>query len=453
MKPIVSTISNKITLLIGVVLLPMASVAQQGAVNLTLTLDKARTIALANNPEILAGAVDAKINKEQIAEARLKRIPQIYADYNVQRNLIIPVTPVPSNAFNPNAPEGQITPLRFATKWTSNTGINASLDLFNPQKKQAVQEALIKEKITALENANLSNNISFEVGKAYLECLIASEQLRLAIADTVTKSGMLKITKQQFNEGRLQLSTLNQAMADRNNVLNNWEEASKIFSSSKSQLLYFLGFTPEDNQKVEFLDNLEGLFKTYQKNSDTSALNSNSYNKLSQNKTLLNTQIKGAVKGYLPSVILKGYYGANYYDNSFDLFKSSNWNGNSFVNLGIRVPITEGLERQKKIAQLRLQKEAYDLRYQAEKNKNRLDFLSAVQEAEMFEKKYLRSQENLKLAEKNVLLAQQQYENGRLLMNDLYQITYNYQKEKNTYLTTAYNYILSALTVEKLRRY
>ncbi|WGQ09765.1 TolC family protein [Pedobacter gandavensis] len=444
---------NRMVIIVGFLLLPILSFAQQNMLKLNLSLAQARALAVEKNPKIAAGELDAKINKEIIAEARLKRIPQVYADANLQNNLIIPVTPVPANAFNPNAPDGLLMPLKFTTRWTSNTGLNANIDLFNSPKKQNLKEALIKEKITKLQNENEANLTSFEVGNAYLATLIAAEQLRLAALDTLTKSKILKISQQQFDEGRLLLTTLNQLKADRNNTLNNFDEATKIYIDSKAKLLYTMGFPPEDNIDIEFSDNLESLFKSYQIKAETESATSISLNQLKQNETLLNTQITSTVKGYLPTLTLKAYYGANYFDNNFDILKSSNWNGNSFVNLGLKLPITEGLDRQKKIKQLQLQKQANLLRYQDERNKNKLDYLAALREAAVLEKNYLRVQENFRLAEKNLDLAEQQFRNGRILITELQQIAYNYQKEKNNYLNMAYNYILAKLTAEKINKY
>ena len=44
-----------------------------------------------------------------------KRLPLIYAEGNLQRNIITPITPVPAEAFDSNAAPGEILPLKFAT--------------------------------------------------------------------------------------------------------------------------------------------------------------------------------------------------------------------------------------------------------------------------------------------------------------------------------------------------
>lgn len=419
---------------------------------LSLTLEKARAMALERNQQLAAGAIDAKINKEKTREARLSRIPEIYGDLNVQRNLIIPVTPVPSNAFNPNAPEGQLTPLRFTTKWTANTGLNASVDLFNPEKRQAIREALIQEELTRLDNESTRHDLTFEVGKAYAASLIAFEQLRLAVADTLTKAKVLEVSQQQFDQGRLLLASLNQAIADRNASLNKYDEALGIYEENRDQLLYLLGYAPDGTMSIAFEDNLENLFQIFVTKGEQAGGNF-SFNKLRQNEALLNTQIKAANAAFLPAITFKAYYGANYFDNNFEIFKSANWNGNSFLNVGVRVPITEGFIRKNRIKQLELEKQGNELRYQYETNKNQADYLAAKREAVAHEKGYRRTQENFQLAATNLRLAEQQFSFGRLGLDELSKVSYNYEKEKNNYLNSAYNYILSRLNMEKLNAY
>ncbi|MET3114649.1 outer membrane protein [Pedobacter sp. CG_S7] len=440
--------------LFGIFFIPfLIKAQQQQPVKMHLSLEGAIELALTNNPKLLAKGLDIQITKEVTAQAKWKRIPQVYTDFNLQRNLIIPVTPVPANAFNPNAPEGEILPLRFATKWTANTGINAQIDLFNPQRKQAVKEAEIKEEISGLQKEKEENDLYFDVSIAYAMALVASVQVKLSEADTLTKARILKMSQQQFDLGRLTLIELNQVKRDRNTTLGNFEETEKIFSNSKAQLLYYLGYEPVAEVEIEFSDSIESLFLLHQKDILIDSTQSFALKSLLQNDLLINTQINGAKSGYLPLLSMKAYYGANYFDKNFELFKSSNWNGNSFLNVGVRIPITEGLDRQKKINQLKLQKDANALAYKDQQHKNKLDFLEASRDADFYQKKYRLTMANFKIAEKNLQLTEQQYENGRLLISDLYRSSYNYQQEKTNYLNVAYNFIIAKMKRYKISRY
>ncbi|WP_334641767.1 TolC family protein [Pedobacter sp. CAN_A7] len=441
----------KLTLLnaIFLLLLPIIIKAQESPVTLRLSLREARKMALHQNPRLRAGDLNTQIARENIAQVKWKRIPQVYADFNLQRNLIIPVTPVPANAFNPSAPEGELLPLRFSTKWTANTGLNAQVDLFNPQKKQELQEAKLQAEQSVTEQQQLENDIDFEVSKAYAAALIAEEQLRLAIADTVAKFKMVTMTQEQFDAGRLLLAELNLAKADRNTTLSHFDEATKINADATAQLLYHLGYDPEAEVKLEFTDDIESLFSSFQGVAMADSSQRLSLKRLDQEEQMINVQLKGTKNGFLPVLAVQGYYGSNYFDNNFELFKSRNWNGNSFVNVGLRIPLTEGLERVKKISQLKLQQQVNRLEYQDQQHKNKLDGLAASREVALAEKKYTRAKDNFILAQENYQNVQAQYNNGRLLIGDFYKQSYAYEQEKNSYLNASYDFILARMKQEK----
>lgn len=442
----------KLTLLnaIFLLLLPMFIQAQQSPTTLRLSLAEARKLAMQQNSRLRAGDLNTQIAKENIAQVKLKRIPQVYGDFNLQRNLIIPVTPVPANAFNPAAPEGELLPLRFSTKWTANTGLNAQVDLFNPQKRQELQEAKLQAEQSVTTQQQLENDLAFEVSSAYAAALIAAEQLRLAVADTVAKFTMVTMTQQQLDAGRLLLAELNQAKADRNTTLSRFDEATKINADANAELLYHLGYDPEAEVKLELADDIESLFSSFQGSglmADSSQ--SLSLKRLNQDEQLINIQLKGTKNGFLPVLAVQGYYGSNYFDNDFELLKSRNWNGNSFVNVGLRIPVTEGLDRVKKINQLKLQHQVNRLEYQDQQRKNKLDGLAANREVTLAAQKYKRAKDNFNLAQQNYQNAQAQYNNGRLLIGDFYKQSYTYEQEKNNYLNASYDFILARMKQEK----
>lgn len=112
---------------------------------LPLSLHKAREMAIANSLEIFSKETDVRIAEDHVALEKIKRYPTVSGDLNLQRNSIIPVTPVPAKAFDPAAPVDEIRPLQFATKWSGNTGLNASYDLFNPNLKSESQSLTLKK--------------------------------------------------------------------------------------------------------------------------------------------------------------------------------------------------------------------------------------------------------------------------------------------------------------------
>lgn len=418
-------------------------------VKLELSLEEARRIAVENNPDFNINALEVDIAKETQKQAALKRIPQIYGDFNLQQNLIIPSTPVPAKAFDPNAGDDELMLLRFTTKWTSNIGVNASYDLFNPSLQGAVKEAAIESEIKETDHLLAKNQLLFDVGDAYYACLVALEQVRLAEVDSLSKFKVVEMTQKQFDAGRATLPVLNEVKLAQNNSRSNFQEASKIFKNSKEKLLVLLGYSPTDPVKISFQKELGEMLSDTETSSSEEHLSLN-LRKLQQQSKLAEIQLNTAKNGFLPTLSLNGYYGSRFYDNSFQLFKGGNWFGNSFINIGLRVPITEGIDRIKKISQLKIQQQIIAESIRSQRNKQQLDINTARDDVDYYEQEFKRKKENIAMAEENLKLATQQYEKGRILISDYYNGVYTFQKERTAYLESLYKLFVSKLSLEKV---
>ncbi len=417
-------------------------------VKLELSLEEARRIAVENNPDFNINALEVDIAKETQKQAELKRVPQIYGDFNLQQNLIIPSTPVPAKAFDPNAGDDELMLLRFTTKWTSNIGVNASYDLFNPSLQGAVKEAAIESEIKETDHLLAKNQLLFDVGDAYYACLIALEQVRLAEVDSLSKFKIAEMTQKQFDAGRATLPVLNEVKLAQNNSRSNFQEALKIFKNSKEKLLVLLGYSPAEPIEISFKKELGELLSDTESPSIQEHLSLN-LQKLQQQSKLADIQLNTARNGFLPTLSLNGYYGSRYYDNSFQLFKGGNWFGNSFINIGLRVPITEGIDRVKKVSQLKIQQQIIAESIRSQRNKQQLDINTARNDVDYYEQEFKRKKENIAMAEENLQLATQQYEKGRILISDYYNGVYTFQKERTAYLESLYKLFVSKLSLEK----
>ncbi len=425
--------------------------AQQIALPPNLSLEEAQEIALKNNPNIRIDALNVAISQKQVEQARWEKIPDIYANYDLRRNLIIPTTPVPAKAFNPDAPEGKLLPLKFSTNWTSNTGLNARVDLFNPQTHGKIKETVQQAALSKTDKEITANELKFKVGKDYGACIIAKEQLELAIADTISKSEILKMTREQYEAGRIKITDLNRAVSEKSNALSNYLHAVKILASARVQLLADMGYDPSQNYTFRISDRIPNLLSSFKKVHEKGG-NSLSLKKWKQQKKLTEIQLQNIQSGFFPTVSLNGFYGSNYFDNDFDLFNNKNWYGNSYIGISVKIPITEGLDRLKQMEALRLQRESDQAGYRAQRNQVQLDKIQARQDAAYKEKDLLQKEKNMRLTRKNLQTAQSQFSSGRLLSGDLAQADFAYQQAKTAYLQAAYDFIVAKMYLEKISR-
>ncbi len=425
--------------------------AQQPALPENLSLAEARRVASKHNPDLQVSTLNTAIAQKQVAQAKRTKIPEVSANYDLRRNLIIPVTPVPAKAFDPNAPEGQLLPLKFSTNWSSNAGLNATIDLFNPDKHGQLKAAQQQVVLHEIDRKITASQLSFKIGKDYASCIIAKKQLKLAIADTLSKSKILKMTQAQYAAGRLKRSELNQVQAAKHTALNNYFHAIKIWASAKARLLADMGYNPAKTYSFFLTDSLQSLLDQLNK-VPVQPTGNLSLQKWKQQKKLTAIQLDNTRAGFLPLVSLRGFYGVNYFDNKFDLLNNDNWYGNSYIGLSVNLPITAGWERMKKIEALRLQQAANQANLRSRRLEMQLEIVQANQDVAYKEKVLLQKKKNIDLARADLQAATDLFSEGRLLVGDLVGTNYEYQQAKTAYLQAAYDLIIARMTLQKVSR-
>src|SRR5690606_28773896 len=130
------------------------------------------------------------------------------------------------------------------TRWNSKAGVQLSWDLFNP-----TQQADQASKAIELEKANLQiqkeeQDWLKEAIKAYAASVLASEQLRLAIADSSNYQQILEISKQRAEAGREKQADYISAQQEMTRKLIQWQEAWAVLQEADIQFRGLL--TQED---------------------------------------------------------------------------------------------------------------------------------------------------------------------------------------------------------------
>src|SRR5690606_12192060 len=198
----------------------------------------------ANTYEKLVQAKSSlEIAQLEVTAEKGKRLPLIYAEGNLQRNIITPVTPVPANAFDPDAPPGEILPLKFATDWSSRMGLNFSMNLFNPQTAGAIQIAELDRKSKELDIEKTVNDWKRNATEAYAKVVLSSKQYEQAILDTVLYSEILEVTAARYKSGRTTELDFNKAKQEFLNKKTQLAEAYRVLMVSNADLSAYIDMT------------------------------------------------------------------------------------------------------------------------------------------------------------------------------------------------------------------
>lgn len=405
-----------------------------------LSMKEAVQKALDNRSDFQVSKIQEQIASKQTEVARFGRIPKIYGDYDLQRNLIIPTTPVPAKAFDPSAPEGKLTPLQFSTKWTSGAGVTASVDLFNPALEGQIAESELQEEISETDTRITENKLKYQVRSAYVETLIAREQWRMAVADTLSKHQLLDMTILQHAGGRINDVQLNTVRNTLTQSKVGFFNALKIYESSKVDLFAQMGVDPSGFEKVELTDSIPMWVEEKTMEGDLPAHDLN-LKKINQQQALNRLQADNLKKTAIPTVTLSGFLGMNYYENKFNIWKGENWYGNSYLKVGVHVPITEGMDRNRKIAVLDLKREVLQQNYADQEKEKQKELIKVRQDLKYTNKSYMLQKKQIIRSEENYVQAIRQFDAGRILIKEVIESDLQYRQAKSNYLQALYDHM------------
>lgn len=357
--------------------------------------------------------LEMKVKQEELKELKASRIPVFYVDANLQRNLIIPTTPVPAIAFDPSAKDGAVIPLKFATKWSSKAGVQLEWGIFDPLRSLEDQQ-----KALAIEKANLNietyrQDWKKEATLAYASVVLATEQYTLARQDSIHYDKICKISKSRYDEGRDNLISYLSAQQEFERKRIQQREAWAVLVDADLELRKYV-----DLDSTQYLtSNIEDII------SNLRAYNSQNYNLSSLQIDLKDyTLQQQAVKKQLyPSLKVNAYLGEQYFSNEFRLDRGTEWYGNSYVNLAMRIPLSSFLTAKPTLNKISWQSNSTALLIQQEQKNDHIRSQQKQAKIKACQQKLEHLHVILDLSKSSNQSQEALYHEGRALLSDLNQ--------------------------------
>lgn len=378
-----------------------------------LSLSKA--LELANSPqkkqaetEVLKQDINFKIQKA-------KRLPLIYGDANLQRNLIVPVTPVPAIAFNPNALPNEITPLKFATDWSAKAGLQFSLDIFNSQNQLDIKSAEFEKKRSEISKKQATVEFNKLIIDLYAQTYLSQLQYEVSLINEAKFNETLNIILIRNKEGRASDLEKNNALQKALELELTTNEAEYVLKNKFLELANYLDISIYERLSTSIDEILASHFK--KEDFDVELLKLDIAQK--------NYEIKNNKLSSLPKLSFNAYYGTQFYNNQLKVYDSDYWYGNSFVNFSIRIPLTEHYEKRLKSKLFTYDLEIFQSKLSALELENHIFMEQNKNEKLILEQKIRKQKEIIDLISNNVEIIKAQLNSGTVLISE-----YNSELEK-----------------------
>lgn len=373
-----------------------------------LSLSKA--LELANNPEYKQAELEVLNQEINVKIQKQKRLPLIYGEANIQRNLIVPVTPVPAIAFNPNAQPGEIIPLKFATDWSAKAGLQFSIDLYNSQNHLNIKQSENDSKKSKLNKIQIADDFKNLIIDLYAQVFLAQQQFEIALLNENNFKETLEIIIKRNQAGRVSDLEKNSGLQKAYELELTTDEAEMVLKNKYLQLANYLDISGFDFVSTSIDEMIEQNWVVTDYEIEQLQLDL-----ISKQIEIDNNKSKS-----IPKLALNAYYGGQFYDNSLKLTNSENWFGNSFVNLTLRIPITENIEKSLKNKQYQFEKAITQSKIETlEREKRTLD-LQKQNELLLLNQKLNTYKQLVGLAETNVEIVKAQADQGTILVSEYY---------------------------------
>jgi len=396
------------------------------------------------NAQLDVLSAQAKVN-----EIRAIGLPQINGSLNLSQNLIIQKMFIPARTFNPNAPEGEVTPVEFGVKHMGNTTFGLSQLLFDGSYLLGLKASTVYKELSQKSLTQNKQQIAENVTKAYYGILVNEKRMGLLDVNISRLDSMLKDTRALNKAGFAEKIDVQRLEVQANNLRTEKDNLVRLQELSYNLLKFQMSYPMEEpitlSDRLEFiqLQNFEPEKGTFD------YANRIEYSMLKTQENLAELDVKAQKSGYLPRLLFTANYGYNTGRKTFSDLLSNQWFNNSIIGFTLQVPIFDGFSKKYKIVQsensLQKVRQSYDLLKSSIDLQRSQSSISLKNALESLKEQKL----NLDLANEISRVSRVKYQQGVGSSLEVLNAEASIKESQINYFTALYNALIAKVELEK----
>lgn len=417
-----------------------------------MSLEECISYAIANNPNIKSAEAAVIESEARVGEYLATGFPQISGSADLGNNYLIPVTFVPANIFDPNAPADEFAAVQFGTQYTGRASLDLNQMIFNGSYFVGLKAAKTYTELSKKELINSEIDLVAAIKKAYYSVLVNQERHSLVIKNYQRLDSLLQQTKIMYENGFVEKIDVNRIQVQFNNISQALKNSETGLVVSNKILKFQMGMPmqeeviPSDNLRtLQFAALSEDLGENFSYHDRIE------YSKLEVNKELVELDIKNVRVQYFPSIDFYGSYGASYGTSVFSNFVAfgENWRTLGVYGLRLKLPIFDGLmknkivqQRKSKLSQVGFAQDLVRNQIDMEQEQLTLQFDNNIDA--------LRAQEeNMTLAEEVYNVTVIKYQQGVGSNIEVIDADAEYKQAQTNYFSALYDALITSVDLEK----
>ena len=413
----------------------------------SLTLKECINYSNTNNSNIKIASHDVTISQKNVNEQIGTMLPQIDASGTYTDNLKLNTTVLPGELMG--QPGTQI-PVTMGTKHNLSASVQLTQKIFDPTFGIALNAAKISKQLSEQTLTKTSEQTAYNISIAYYQTLVIEKQMNSLRATLVASEKLLESTELRHKNGMAKKVDVDKIRVSYNNTKSQLQQSELSYSQSLNTLKYPMGM-PVDSSIVLLDTVLTVDIQTIEIQPDSFSIENHiDYQLQKTNLSIYEMDKKRNVAGYLPSLSFNANYGYSAMRDGFDFFNSGGgWYPSSSIGFTLKVPIFDGLQRNARISQskLNIEKSKENIRLteqsiKVELSNSEIQYRNAVDNIHS-------EKENLDLAESVYKNTQLEYQQGAGSSLDLVQSESSYRESLNNYYNKLLNLYIAKINLEQ----
>lgn len=311
---------------------------------------------LKNSSRVKNALTDVKIQMQSNRDVTSAALPQVNGYVSGTNYMDIPTQLIPGEFFGQ---PGTYLPVQFGTRYNVLYGVDLKQLLFDGQVFVGLQARAASMEYASLNAAVTEEQIKANIYKIYYQLAVGKKQLEIFDINIARTEKLLHDTREMFKNGFQEKLDVDKVTVTLSNLRTDKLKVENRLKTGNVALKYLMGMPVKEELILTDTVSEASLKEDILVTEDSLQFeNRKEYQLMKSMEKLGNYNIKRYKMGYLPTVSLTGSYSQNAQRNKFNFFKGGEaWFKSTYIGLRIDVPIFDGLAKDARIKQARLELE------------------------------------------------------------------------------------------------
>lgn len=314
-----------------------------------MSLQQCVQYGLTNNKGVLKSKMDIDRVNEKRAETRSEYLPQVNGTISFQDNLKLQTSILPGELAG--QPGTQI-PVQFGTKYNTTAGVDAKQVLYNQSLIYAMKLTRQNMKVSEINVKKTEEQLIYDIASAYYSSQISLTQKKLVESNLSQIDSLYKITQIQFENDAAKQLDLDKLTVNKTNLQTELITSNSNYEKQLLLLKYYMGMPLDASIEIPAVNINEQSAAMI----DTKSLNNTDLELVQAQREIYSVTLQQIKAGYLPSLSLNFQASVMNMQNNLRMFeKGAQWFPTSYVGLNLSIPIFDGLAKNSRVKQTKIQ--------------------------------------------------------------------------------------------------